>query len=206
MMNRIGTSLVISLALFNPIARSQSTTAEPFLVEPNRPIAYLTIDHVGFGALEGKERKQRVWFRFQNNCRLPIDLHVVGAPTDASDDKLTVMYQLVKPVLAGVEITQDGHHPERKRVTLPPDTMSEIGSATTVLPGEGVLFSVPTAHFSPEWEMHIPFWFRLPQGKGPRDENVWGGEPQMFLSYAFWDLPTSVQSMLKSKTQSNGKF
>jgi hypothetical protein len=154
------------------------------------------VDHVGFGAAEGGVQKERVWLRFKNNCRLPIDLYANGAPTDAPDDDRTVMYELVTPTVRGVVVTEGGSHHEAKRLTPPPDTMSDVGSSVTVLPGESALFSVPRAHFSTDWEMHIPFQFRLPPGKGLRDENVWGGEPEMFLTYTFWDLPPSVQRAL----------
>jgi hypothetical protein len=160
-------------------------------------MVYLSMDHVGFGSPEGGSRKQRVWLRFQNNCGLPIDLQVNGAPTDTPDDGLTIMYEFVVPISRGVEVTEGGRLPERKRVTPPPDTMSEVGSIHTVLPGQGVLFSVPATHLSRDWEIHIPFRFRLPRGKGLRDENVWGGEPEMFLAYTFWDLPPSIQKGLE---------
>lgn len=54
------TWLAFSFALLNPFAHSQSIRPEFFLIEPNRPMVYLTIDHVGFGASEGGLRKQRV--------------------------------------------------------------------------------------------------------------------------------------------------
>ena len=163
-------------------------------------MVYLSVDHVGFGAAEGGVRKERVWLRFKNNCRLPIDVHANGAPTDAPDDGMTVTYELVRPITRGVEVGEGVSHPKAKRVTPPPDTMSEVGSFATVLPGEGVVFSVPKAHFSRDWEMHFPFRFHLPSGKGLRDENAWGGEPEMFLTYTFWDLPPSVQRALSVTT------
>jgi hypothetical protein len=198
---RISASIAFYFALLIPAAHSQSVQPESFLIEPNRPLAYLSVDHVGFGAAKGEVRRERVWLRFKNNCRLPIVLHANGAPTDAPDDDMTVMYELVRPTMRGVVVTLGGSHPKAKGVIPPPDTMSEVGSSVTVLPGESALFSVPTAHFSKEWEMHIPFLFRLPPGKEPRDENAWGGEPEMFLTYTFWDLPPSVQRGLSAKIQ-----
>jgi hypothetical protein len=189
----------VFFALLIPAAHCQSVQPESFLIEPNRPMAYLSVDHVGFGAAEGGVRKERVWLRFKNNCRLPIDLHANGAPTDAPFDDMTVMYELIRPTMRGILVTEDGPHPKAKRVTPPPDTMSEVGSSVTVLSGESALFSVPSAHFSKDWEMHIPFKFRLPPGKGPRDDNAWGGEPEMFLTYTFWDLRPSVQRALTAK-------
>jgi hypothetical protein len=202
MVKRIYASIVFALPLLIPAAHCQSVQPESFLIEPNRPMAYLSVDHVGFGAAEGGVRKERVWLRFKNNCRLPIDLHANGAPTEAPGDDMTVMYELIQPTMRGILVTEDGPHPEAKRVTPPPDTMSEVGSSVTVMPGESALFSVPSAHFSKDWEMHIPFKFRLPPGKGPRDDNAWGGEPEMFLTYTFWDLPPSVQRALTAKRSS----
>ena len=155
MVNRICASIVFSLALLIPGAHSQSVQPESFLIEPSRPMVYLSVDHVGFGAAEGGVRKERVWLRFKNNCRLPIDVHANGAPTDAPDDGMTVTYELVRPITRGVEVGEGVSHPKAKRVTPPPDTMSEVGSFATVLPGEGVVFSVPKAHFSRDWEMHF---------------------------------------------------
>jgi len=199
MVKRICASIVFSSTLLIPTAHSQSVKPEAFLIEPNRPMAYLSLDHVGFGAAEGGVRKERVWLRFKNNCRLPIELHANGAPTDAPNDDMTLMYELVRPPMRGVVVTEGRSHPKASRVTPPPDTMSEVGSSVTVLPGESALFSVPRAHFSKDWEMHIPFRFRLPLGKGPRDENM-GGEPEMFLTYTFWDLPPSLQRALSGRS------
>jgi hypothetical protein len=57
-------------------------------------MAYLSVDHVGFGAAERGVRKERVWLRFKNNCRLPISLHANGAPTDVPGDDMRDMYEL----------------------------------------------------------------------------------------------------------------
>ena len=199
MVKRICASIVFSSALLIPAAHFQSVQPESFLIEPNRPMVYLSVDHVGLGAAERGVRKERVWLRFKNNCRLPVDLHANGAPTDAPGDDMTVMYELVQPTMRGVVVIENGSHPEAKRVTPPPDTMSEVGSSVTVWPGESALFSVPRSHSSKDWEMHLRFTFRLPPGKGLRDDNAWGGEPQMFLAYTFWDLPHSVQRALTAK-------
>ncbi|MEO6802144.1 MAG: hypothetical protein ABI197_02735 [Granulicella sp.] len=178
---------------------AQTSKPEPFLVNPNLPFTYLTVDHVGYGALEAGHRRQRVWLLFHNNCRQTVNLYVNGPPLDAPEDKLTVMYEFVVPVERGVIVTSDGKLPKRKKVMLPSDTMSEVGSTSTIQPGEAVLFSVPASSFNADWEIHIPFWFRLPLVKGATDENAAGGEPQMFLSYNIWNLPNSIRKSLVSK-------
>lgn len=77
-------------------------------------MAYLSVDHVGFGAAKGEIRKERGWLRFKNKRRLPIDLHANGAPTDALDDDMTVMYELIRPTMRGVVVTKAGLIRRRK--------------------------------------------------------------------------------------------
>jgi hypothetical protein len=180
-----------------PAALTQTHTSEPFLIEPNRPMTYLAVDHVGTGSPQGWGHL-RVWLQFHNNCRVPIELHVNGAPPDAPEDKVTVMYDIV--VDRGVKVFADTDRTNEPAKSDPPaGTMSEVGSTITVLPGKAILFSVPVDEFSTHWNFHIPFWFQLPRRNQLRDENAWGGEPEMFLIYGFWDLPPLVQKELKAK-------
>jgi hypothetical protein len=79
----------------------------------------------------------------------------------------------------------------------PPSNYFDVGSTYTIAPGELLLFSLPANHFNKRWDIHIPYQFDLPRGTGPRDENAWGGQPVMFLSYSFYDLPVTVQKSLK---------
>jgi hypothetical protein len=162
-------------------------------------MTYLAVDHVGTGKPQGGNHL-RVWLQFHNNCRVPVELHGFGAPLEAPEDKVTVMYDIVEPVDRGVRVVADTDPTnEPAKSAPPPGTMSEVGSPITVLPGKAILFSVPVEEFSTHWQFHIPFWFELPRGNQLRDENAWGGEPEMFLIYSFWDLPTSVQKELKAK-------
>jgi hypothetical protein len=183
----------------SPTALTQAHTSEPFLIEPNRPITYRAVDHVGTGTPQGVDHV-RVWLQFHNNCRVPIELHVNGAPLEAPEDTVTVNYDVVEPVDRGVKVVGDIDPPDAPaRSGPPPGTMSEVYSPITVLPGKAILFSVPVEEFSTHWEFHIPFSFQLPRRNQLRDENAWGGEPEMFLIYSFWDLPPSVQKQLKAK-------
>jgi hypothetical protein len=58
-----------------------------FLIEPNRPLVYVHVDHVGLGAPEedGK-RHERIWLELHNNCLLPIWVRTYGAPSGDSAD------------------------------------------------------------------------------------------------------------------------
>jgi len=78
----------------------------------------------------------------------------------------------------------------------------DIGSRDTIFPGKSLLFSLPADHFSKRWSIHISFWFDLPPGEGPRDDNAWGGQTEMFLAYSFYDLPVPAQKALNANADS----
>ena len=170
-------------------------SARPFLIEPNRPLAYLHLDHIGLGAPEedGK-RHERVWVELHNNCRQSITVNTSGAPTGDTADATGVMDELIRTPSFGKLAEADDKKLGPKE--MPHDTSFDVGSLTTIKPGKILLFSLPANHFSKRWEIRIRFSFDLPPGKGPRDENDWGGQVQMFLSYSFYDLPPSAQREL----------
>jgi hypothetical protein len=191
--------LFMAVAVCGRVAQTRSHTSEPFLIDPDRPMTYLAVDHVGT-ATPRPGGHLRIWLQFHNNCNIPIELHAHGAPLEAPEDELTLMYEIVQPVNRGVKVFTDSDPADvLAKSEPPPGTMSEVGSSFAVLPGKAVLFSVPIEEFSTHWEFHIPFRLQLPRGNKPRDENAWGGEPEMFLEYSFWDLPAGTQKQLKSK-------
>ena len=71
-----------------------------FLIEPNRPLVYLHVDHVGLGTPEedGK-RHERIWLELHNNCLLPISVRTSGAPSGDRADAIGVM-----DILAAAEL------------------------------------------------------------------------------------------------------
>jgi hypothetical protein len=163
-----------------------------FLIEPNRPLVYVHVDHVGLGAPEedGK-RRERIWLELHNNCLLPIWVRTYGAPSGDAADAVGVMDILVPADFPPAKEKED---PGLKN--MPSSTWFDVGSRATIATGKSLLFSLPADHFSKRWEIHIPYEFDLPPGKGPRDDAVWGGQTEMFLSYSFYDLPGTVQRLL----------
>jgi hypothetical protein len=79
-----------------------------------------------------------------------------------------------------------------KREEMPIGYMAEVGSSESIPSGTDILFSVPVNHVDRNWYFEIPFRFDLPQGKGPRAENV-GGEPVNVIRYGLGDLPSKYQ-------------
>lgn len=81
---------------------------------------------------------------------------------------------------------------------MPVGYSSDVSSATNIVPGGALLFSVPANHFNTHWHIEIPFEFVLAKGTGPRHEEV-GGEPVMTLSYSIYDLPTPYAVQLEHR-------
>jgi len=85
---------------------------------------------------------------------------------------------------------------------MPRDTSFDVGSGYIISPGKFLLFSLPANHFSKRWSIHISFKLDLPAGRGMRDDNAWGGQTEMFLSYSFYDLPVPAQNALNAGSNS----
>ena len=168
-------------------------TRDTFLIKPERPAVYLHVNRVGLGGPdEDGKRHIRVWLELHNNCALPIWVKTQGAPAGDTVDAVSVEEVLVKNDELFISSSQPSESASNVEA-MPPSGYFEVSSRRTVPPGASLRFSLPASHFSKHWTIHIPFQFDLPKGSGPRDDNAWGGETIMFLSYSFYDLPMSVQ-------------
>ena len=182
-------------------AQAQSAlVSTSFLLVPDRPLVYLHVDRVGNGSAEEDGKTHlRVWVTLQNNCALPIRIRTYGAPAGDASDSVGVM-DLVLPKDPRQLLAPEQEKELGPKRPMPSGTWYDVGSTDVLKPGEQIHFSLPREHFSKRWEIHIPFSFDLPPGKGLRDDNAWGGYTEMFLSYSFEDLPVSVQKTLGRDT------
>jgi len=136
---------------------------------------------------EDGKRHELIWLELHNNCTQPIALTVNGASIGSPTDEATVMDRLVRP---------DFWSPQSRasrEERIPQDTSTDVGSTATIEPGQSLHFSLPAEHFNRNWNIHIPFRFKVPQVKCCRDETAWGGEPEMFLGFSFLDLPEAMR-------------
>ena len=171
-----------------------------FLLEPNRPMVYLHVDRVGNGsAKEDGKRHLRVWVTLRNNCALPIRIRTYGAPAGDASDSVGVMDILV-PIKRYQVLTPEQEKELGPKRPMPFDTWYDVGSSDVIEPGGQLHFSLSREHFSKRCEIHIPFSFDVPPGKGPRHDTAWGGYTEMFLSYSFEDLPEAIQKKLSRDT------
>jgi hypothetical protein len=195
MLGRLPFISIAAIIACTPVPRLEAQAGinrNNFLIEPNRPLVYLHVDHFGLGAPEedGK-RHERIWLELHNNCLLPISVRTYGAPAGDSADAIGIM-----DILAPANLAPAKENEDLGSKNMPSSIWFDVGSRATIATGKSLLFSLPADHFSKSWDIHIPYEFDLPPGKGPRDDAVWGGTTEMFLSYSFYDLPGPVQTLL----------
>jgi hypothetical protein len=218
--SKLAPLLCLCLISGNVLAVSgQKPAAAPRLaIDADRPFVCLKFVRYGPGIPFGEnEPKQRIWFRFVNNCNVPVTISTFGVPDGSPADEVGVMDHVVRDEHGGfdVEVVPPPPMPEFPPVTSgtppPPRVVEtrgesgkmpfgywfEVGSSDTIPPGKAVLFSIPTNHLGKDWHMEIPFSFKEAPGHCCRDSNVWGGQPEMNLSYSQEDLPDRIQVVLK---------
>jgi len=202
-------SLAVWLCAASPNSQPQKTDdGGSFVIDANRPYAYVKFDHIGKGVKRSDEEPDlRIWLRLTNNCRLPIMVNTTGVPEGVLKDETGVMDIIVAdepprgPVITGIRAdgTLVGPKPFVKATPdeLPHDYWYEVGSRQAIASGTDLLFSVPINHIGPRWSFEIPFEFDVVNGKFPRDPNV-NGFPRMVFPYSMYDLPPDAEKQVKS--------
>ena len=180
-----------------PIAAQNAPNTSNFIIDVNRPFAYIIFDHLGSGIpMNDKESSSRLFLKLVNNTTLPIDVIRVGGPTSTSTKDYRIEDRVVADHPGSFAETEqsiaENKICEIQMRSIPDGYGFEVGSPITVAPGKDILFSVPSNHLSRCWHMEIPFKFKLPVGNVPRPENV-GGQPLMHIYYTWWDLPPNIQ-------------
>ena len=107
MLCRLRAVFIAAIIFCTPVPRLEAQAdinRNNFLIEPNRPLVYVHVDHVGLGAPEedGK-RRERIWLELHNNCLLPISVRTYGAPSGDVADAVGVMDILVPADFPPVE-------------------------------------------------------------------------------------------------------
>jgi hypothetical protein len=184
------------------IGHAQEKARLQFVLNPDRAYLYIQFDHFGPGASRSEnEPRNRVWLRLVNNCAIPIEVRVNGFPEGHQPlDEVAINDEVIpdRPYLKIERSPMAGSMSVARERTPSPGYESEVSSSHPVLPGQTILFSLPTTQFADDWHIEIPYEFVLPGGKGPRPEEI-GGTPVMFISYALWWLPPHVQEQVRAE-------
>jgi hypothetical protein len=183
-------------------ADAQQKSVEPkFVINPDREYLYIQFDHFGPGEPRNDgEATNRVWLRLVNNCTVTIQVIVNGfEPGHKPADEIALQDLVVADPPPRMVIEQNGSTSNVKsKIEAPSDYWMDVGSEYHIRPGKNILFSLPTSQFVKHWHIEIPYEFVVPQGKGPRPEEI-GGLPEMHLTYSLWWLPTEIQRKIENE-------
>src|SRR5579862_7731003 len=93
---RLQLSISLLLCMGTSLFAQSHWSANSFVIDANRPYVYLKFDHYGRGVHFGNDEPDlRFWFRFVNNCRVPVLLRTFGVPDGSLPHEVGVM-DLVK--------------------------------------------------------------------------------------------------------------
>jgi len=204
----------------------QHQSCSKFVIDTNREFVYLKFDHLGKGIKRWDfEPEMRIWLRFVNNSNVPIQLRAYSIPDGSPREEIGVMDQVVLDPPPFMQVVTDEDEPgpkvwtsldpadlpaqtppvsklqaDVKPATPPPGYWFEVGSQLTVRPGKEVLFSIPVDQLGKKWHVEIPFEFKVPEGKIPRDPSI-GGLPVMLLEYSRYDLPDAPRAVVEHEAK-----
>jgi Electron transfer flavoprotein FAD-binding domain len=92
----VALSLCTQSPCFASPQRLQPAKTNNFVIDPNRPYAYIKFDHIGAGAQRSEsEPTSRIWLLLTNNCRLSIIVHTYGVPEGSPKNEQGVMDRIV---------------------------------------------------------------------------------------------------------------
>ena len=216
-------AIVVSGAIAQSFPQKPQSPSK-FVIDTNREFVYLKFDHLAKGIKRWDfEPEMRIWLRFVNNCNVPILLRAYSTPDGSPREEIGVMDQVVEDPYRFMQVVTDEDEPEPKvwtsldpadlpaqpppvakkqgveePATPPPGYWFEVGSELTVRPGKEILFSIPVNQLGKKWHVEIPFEFKVPEGKIPRDPSI-GGLPVMHVEYSRYDLPDAARAVVEDK-------
>jgi hypothetical protein len=187
------------IVLSSLVVANAQKTAQSFVLNEAKPYVYIAFDHAGKRKPLGQdEDKQGLWLKFVNNCRIPVTVGTFETGTD--DPGIGVFYDVVPfpvggtkgipgpqaegPSKAATKPREDSSEPAAK----PPEGYyAEVGSVTTVAPGESVLFSVPSNHLSSRWYLRVRFTLAV-------SPNRIGDQPYSYADFRWEELPDTLKT------------
>ena len=201
--------IVIVLSVAEAQAQSKNgNISEQFLFNKERAFTYLQFDHIGKGPRRDEdEPAYRIWFRFVNNCRVPIVIRTSGVPDGSPVGEVGLFHNVVanSPFngASGVSFLISGASPKAAESPaaappMPHGYDADVSSAATLGASESLLFSIPVNHLSGSWHIEIPFRFDLPHKRPSHYEENIGGQPYLMIGYWLSDLPADARKQVEA--------
>jgi hypothetical protein len=193
-MLRIRRSVFLGLVLVLPaLASAQKGSqnfARQFVIDSSKPYVYIKFDHIGDRKpVNDWESSKGMWLRLVNNCKLPIQISVLGSST--GDTGVLLNFEVVpEPGRFAPD--------EEQRKKMPYGYAADIGTLVTIPPKKDLLFSVPLESVTKLWYIQIRFDFGFPEQKGhkPAPPEARGTyQPYSLVDFSWWNTPEGIRSL-----------
>jgi hypothetical protein len=171
------------------VVSAQENLAIPFVLDEDKPYVYLVFDHLGpRSPIEPGESPRGLWFKFVNNCRVPVTIGAFDPGT--GEPGVGMVHEVVPiPVTGSAGISGSVRTPEATRTKPPEGYSPEVFSLIIVEPGESVLFSVPFTHLNPQWFIRVQFGIAVSKRRGD--------QPYSYVEFRWEQLPEGVRKQKK---------
>jgi hypothetical protein len=182
--------VVLTPAQVRPSSKPQSVA---FAIDREKPFAYIEFIKMDRRKALPGEPDTGLWFRFVNNCRVPIAIDTTG-----SGDDLLVEHEVVYIEEIGLIPFMNGKRvsPEKTpRSEMPKGYSFELPDLKIIQPGDDFRFSIPTNHVSKDWYILVPFEFML------EGSPTYLRQPSMEVSFSLGDLPPAIGEKIPKPSQ-----
>ena len=171
----------------NTIAPAQAqASAKNLEIDLSKPYVYIRFDHLGDRKpVNDLESTKGLWLRLVNNCRLPIEVSVLGLGT--GDPGVALNFEVVPN--SGFSAPD----PEQRK-KMPSGYAADIGTLVTIPPKGDLLFSVPAESVTEHWFIQVRFQFALPKLKSIKGEPSGSFEPYSVVDFTRYNIPEIVRN------------
>jgi hypothetical protein len=171
----------LAMLLSSGIAASAQISPQNFKIDGSKPYAYIKFDHLGERKpVNDSESMKGLWLRLVNNCRLPIQISVLGPGT--GDPGVVVNFEVVAK--GGIWAPD-----QEQRKKMPFGYGADFGTLVQIPPKGALLFSIPAESVSEHWFIEVRFEFVLPEPKSSSGEPSGNYEPYSVADFDWYNIP-----------------
>ena len=175
----------ITLLLGSAAGAPAQISPRNFEIDGSKPYVYIRFDHLGDRKpVNDWESAKGLWLRLVNNCRLPIQVSVLGPGT--GDPGVALNFEVVPN--AGRFAPDPG-----QKKQMPSGYAADIGTLVTIPPKGDLLFSVPAESVTEHWFIQVRFQFALPEPKSIKGEPSGSYEPYSVVDFTRYNIPETVR-------------
>lgn len=171
-------------------------SARDFEIDSSKPYVYIKFDHFAHRKpVNDWESTNGLWLRLVNNCKLPIEISVLGPGT--GDPGVVVNFDVVSVSGRNAPDTE-----QRKK--MPFGYAADIGTLVTIPPKGDLLFSVPADSITKQWFIQVRFGFALVEPKVVDKPTSGNYEPYSVVDFTWYNIPEEVRKTMPVLGEPNG--